>query len=638
MKLTTQIIGLLLISNLASAGSLKATVEQQVRADLAKKHAAEQYRQNTLNLSHGPGGTVTVGAAADADCDFNMGPTRIQDAIDSGAQQILVSNADTYFENLVLDDTTVVIRGGYSSCADANNGLVTSTPSVIDGSLAATPVVSITGNTVRNNITLVLISLENGTDSGLKANAADALIELLNVDIRNNSDNNGQGGAISIFANDTDLYAHNLFAEGNTALFGGAIGCQGFLASVTLTGTSTLFNNQAIGTGNGSSGSGGAVFLGQDCSFSMYSGGNNANPTLKDSPQQPQGLGGAALFGNQANRMGGAIHSINQSKVFLFGQQMCVDGECLGDDNTPLLVMSNSADDDAMGAEGGGAISLLHPGNEAILNGVRVENNSAGGPGGAFQVDDGASLVIYRDHQACWQDVFCNALFSNEAGTTVGLGGLVYNRNAQVDISNAFISENRADFGTVLYGTGEQSVTRIEGSILNENGNNGADGWSDNHVINVSLGASADLLHNTLADNRAEVAVFNVDPALDSSLNLQSSIVDDASSGDVLNGAAGPTTIHCLMAHENLSFAGTQVVVDDPEFVDPAMGDFSLDPLLSPAIDFCDDSQAVIQHPDINFETRGWDDPAFVNNQGAFDLGADESLVNDIIFADDFDD
>jgi hypothetical protein len=46
----------------------------------------------------------------------------------------------------------------------------------------------------------------------------------------------------------------------------------------------------------------------------------------------------------------------------------------------------------------------------------------------------------------------------------------------------------------------------------------------------------------------------------------------------------------------------------------------------------------MIQHPDINFQARGWDDPAFVNNQGPFDLGADESLVNDIIFADDFND
>jgi len=628
--------GICLMLNLTTlhANSRQDNVLQQVRADLKKINAAQSF---TNNHHRSPGGTVSVGAAGDADCDFNMGPNRIQDAIDSGAQQILLSTEDSYFENLVIDDTNIIIRGGYANCTAADNGLISGGSTIIDGSLSAEPVISITGNNTRNNVRLIGLTLENGQSGGIETNLTDALIELFQVNIINNSNNN-QGGGISIFAGNTDLYAHNLFISSNTALFGGGIGCQGFQASVTLTGISNIHNNQAIGTGTGSSasGTGGGVFLAQGCTFSMYSGGAPADVQLENTTEQLAGLGGAALFNNSANRMGGAIHSINDSKVFLFGQQMCADGQCLGDDATPLLVINNSADADAMGAEGGGAISLLHPDNEAIINGTRIENNNSGGPGGAFLVDDGASLVVYRDHRSCWSDVFCNALFGNESGTAVGLGGLLYNRNAQVDISNAFISENRADFGTVVYGTGEQSVTRIEGSILNENGEDGAGGWSDNHVLSVSLGATAELIHNTFTDNRAEVAVFNVDPALNSSLNLQSSIVDDASSGDVLNAAAGITTIHCLMAHEDLSFSGTQVAVDDPEFVNPAMGDFSLNPMTSPAIDFCDDSQANIQHPDINFESRGWDDPGFNNNQGPFDLGADESLVNDIIFEDGF--
>jgi len=632
MKRITWLIALSMTSPLTQADSLQDKVQQQVRADLDKVNAPALQQLTSINHSRGAGSLVTVGQPGDTDCDFNAAGTSIQDAIDSGAQEIRISAEAPYFQTVVINDLDVFIQGGYANCADAATNTLNGDFTTLDGSMATGPIIELTGDTMKNTVILRRLKLENANDSAIESSQSDVLLEINNGIIQHNT-TNGMGGGLSVFGGDADVIIRDSRIFNNSAGFGGGIGCQGFQASITMVGNNGINQNQATSNGGISSGSGGGLFLAQACRFSMYAADDALD--FDDSGEATRGgMILASFSGNQARNEGGAISSINNSELYLFGQRMCVDGECLGDDANPLRIIGNSSDTDGSGGDGGGAIWLRGTGNVAVMNGVFIENNDAGGNGGSFLLEDGASLTVYRDHKACWQDVFCNALFSGEADTNVGLGGLVYNDDSMVDISNAFISEHRADFGTVLYATGEQSVTRIESSIINDNGDDGSGSWSDNHVISVNLGAAVELVHNTFVDNHAELGVFNVNPALNSSMNLQSSIVDDASSGDVLSGAAGPTTIHCLMAHENLSFSGTQVVVDDPQFVDPAMGDFSLDPVLSPAIDFCDDSQAVIMHPDINFENRGWDDPGFDNNQGPFDLGADESQVNDIIFAD----
>lgn len=636
MKHIIRLITLSLLSSLAQAGALQETIQHQVRADLDKINTPALQQLTSANHSRLAGSLVTVGQPGDVDCDFNAAGTSLQDAIDSGAQEIRISAEAPYFQTIVIDDVDVFIQGGYANCADAATNTLNGDFTTLNGGMAAGPIIQLTGDTVKNTVILRRLKLEDANDSAIEIIQSDVLLEINNGLIQHNT-TNGMGGGLSVFLGDADVIIRDTRIFNNSAGFGGGIGCQGFEASITMIGNNGINQNQASSNGGVSSGSGGGLFLAQACRFSMYAA---AEVLDFDDPAEATrgGMIFASFSGNLARNEGGAISSINNSELYLFGQRMCADGECLGDDQNPMRVIGNISDTDGSGGDGGGAIWLNGTNNVAVMNGVFFENNDSGANGGSFLVENGASLTVYRDHKSCWQDVFCNALFSGQSDTNVGLGGLVYNNDAQVDISHAFISENRADFGTVVYATGEQSTTRIESSIINDNGNDGAGSWSDNHVISVNLGATADLVHNTFTDNHAELAVFNVDPALGSSINLQSSIVDDASSGDVFSGAAGPATIHCLMAHEDLSFSGTHVVVDDPEFVDPSMGDFSLNPMTSPAIDFCDDSQAMIQHPDINFQARGWDDPAFVNNQGPFDLGADESLVNDIIFADDFND
>ena len=99
--------------------------------------------------------------------------------------------------------------------------------------------------------------------------------------------------------------------------------------------------------------------------------------------------------------------------------------------------------------------------------------------------------------------------------------------------------------------------------------------------------------------------------------------------------------VHCLLVHETDSFIGnSSVEVANPMFVDAANGDYHIDASLSPAVDYCNELNVMAQFKDIDSDVRGYDDPTVVNNpvtNGAFDIGADETYDNDIIFADGFD-
>ncbi len=631
MKVTTSLIMLFVWNWSLSATNTKQLIHNQVSADLNKVNSPAMQAFKQANRNRGAGGFVSVGP--DISCNFNVGATRIQDAIDSGATEIRVTNDDTYIENLSLDDTSVIIRGGYANCAAANNGSQPVGLSTLDGSANLAPAIAVTGNSSRSLIVLENLIITNSTRGGIDAASANAQIDITNSSVSNNSDT-GQGGGISIFLGDTDVIGRDVSISHNTAGFGGGLGCQGFQASILILGSSTIQNNAATATSTPFNGVGGGLSLGQGCVFSLYSG-ELADDTKQQPAQQQKGLIQPHFFLNQANSFGGAISSINDSKVFLFGQRMCVDGQCLGDNETPVFVFQNQSGV-TMGGEGGGAIRIRGTDNQAIMNGVYFNNNQSGGHGGGFYVEESAELRIYREPGACWHPIFCNAIFNNVTSTAIGLGGAIYNNGSTTNISSAFISENRADFGTAIYTTEAAATNRFETVIINDNGNNGADGFSDNHVMGAALGASLDVIHSTLVDNNAETSVFGIDVAFDSSLNLQSSIVYDASSGPVLNLAPGSTTINCLMAHEEASVTGTNITVDDPEFIDPNNGDFGLNPTLSPAIDYCDDSQITIEHLDINNEMRGWDDPTVANQGGPFDLGADETYANDIIFEDGF--
>ncbi|VAW39406.1 hypothetical protein MNBD_GAMMA01-1061, partial [hydrothermal vent metagenome] len=190
--------------------------------------------------------------------------------------------------------------------------------------------------------------------------------------------------------------------------------------------------------------------------------------------------------------------------------------------------------------------------------------------------------------------------------------------------------ENEGTSGSALYLFGSNSFARIEGSVFNNNNNAGN---SDDFVIRAAVSATVEVIHSTFADNLIQnSATFGI--TSNSELRLYSSIVHDPQ-GVVLDINPGTTIIDCIMAHETSSFTGTNVFLNDPDFIDRNNRDYHLSPN-SLAIDVCDNSQSSIQYKDIDFQSRGMDNINIVDINGSFDIGADETSGNDVIFEDGF--
>jgi hypothetical protein len=257
--------------------------------------------------------------------------------------------------------------------------------------------------------------------------------------------------------------------------------------------------------------------------------------------------------------------------------------------------------------------------------------------GGAISVHGGAALIVDRVAKNCWNshiDDKCNLFDANLSAPTIGFGGAIHNDNSQIEVKRSYFENNRANLGTAIYSIGSSAVSVIVSSVFNDNGNNGIGVYSDTYVLRANDGAQYLINYSTFADNNAEESVFGISSSQNSFMSLNQSIVHDSSSGNVLNASFGTANFDCVLVHEINSIAGTQLFVDDPQFIDRNNGNLHIDAAISPAVDLCIDSG---NGPlDIDTDARGWDDPAVVNQgnnpNARYDAGADETYANDIIF------
>ncbi len=577
-------------------------------------------------------GTPFLTVGGDNFCDFRFGTSRIQDAIDMGAPEIRIADNATYLENLVINDKSITLKGGYANCTDAIADIITLHSIDIDGSGAAN-VVRITGASQRNEVVLENLDLVNGMGSpafpggGVSAVGADVSLTLRNVDIvANNS--SGLGGGVGVDSGDTDISIIGSLISSNQARTGGGISCVGENNSIVVDANGGLVSNVTTASGNlTADGQGGGVYLAGGCEFDFRSG-----------------LSGFSSFNfrgihiNRAKAEGGGIYAESGAKVYLRGYEYCVDSECDGNNQDSVSLIANSADRDSTGSFNGGAIFATGADTLVFISSGYILNNDASGNGGGIAVIDGAELIVKRLNKACWDQVRCNLFAENKSGTNNGYGGAIFNDNAQLDISATYFEQNRADFGTAIFTTGNTADTRVEGSVFDHNGNDGLGDYLDHYVILSNDGTSTEVLHSTFADNESTLSVFGISTVA-TAFSLLSTIVDDANVGDVLSpNPGGIISIDCVIAHETGSLTGgTHLVVADPMFVDRNNLDYHINPVTSIAVDFCNNNLAMPENKDVDHESFGWDDPNVANIFGPFDVGADEAYGNDVIFENGFD-
>ncbi len=557
-----------------------------------------------------PQNFVTVGMGAS--CDFNTNSQSIQDAINTGVQEIRLAKTGSYTQPFTIDNINLKLIGGFETCDDALNNIQTFTSTSLLGTIGPVePIIIIKGSSLRNTVILEKLILSGADNSAITAISTNTEIILNNVLIKQNNLAIGfSGGAIFTSNSNVDFTLHNSRILQNTATNGGGIYCSGEEASIKLTGLSGIVNNSADGKGGG-------IHITNGCQLTVYSG------TL-----DPVSLTFTGIQGNNAKQEGGGIYADLGAKVVLYGHEFCsASGVCVGNNTNPVNVNNNRSDSDSSGGERGGGIYLTGLGTSVEIYAGLIQGNLSPNGAGVY-VNDQASLTVARLFKDCWDPVRCNLFQNNRAFTT---GGAIQNDQGIVNISSTYFEGNKGIAGSALYAFGALSRNRIEGSVFNHNKH--VSSTNNAYVIRAAVSAKVEIVHSTFADNSVEnTAVFGI--ASNSELKLFSSIINDPT-GVVLDTNPGTTIINCVMAHETSSFSGSNIFLNDPDFIDRVNLDYHLS-VNSPAIDVCDNSFANVQFRDIDFESRGVDNPNAPNNIGTYDIGADETSGSDVLFANGF--
>ena len=525
--------------------------------------------KNSVQSSTGIGDKYYVGA--DNACDFSTIQLAINAANNSqNSPEVRVAYNKNYNEILFISNSNIFIDGSYASCSDARNNIHGGNRAKIDGFPGSE--IAIIQVTTGLFVHIKGMQLQNNNGGGIYAAGTSVITleDMLLFQLGTHALEVSGDGQIEV------RIKNSLFLL-NSGSGGSAIRCEGSNHTINVTENSGFANNTISG----------AIFLNNGCDFLMSGGG---------------------FQNNSSELSGGAIYAEDS-----------------------IVTLINVTFNSNIAGMNGGAI-MASGGTQINAEATRFINNQSANYGGAISLFDFTSLTLNGTAESCLQTNKCN-LFDNNTAKNGGALSLLSNFLA--NISSTYFENNRADFGTAIYSIGTSSA-KIEGSVFNHNGNHAADGFGDRSVIFAASTTFITLTYSTFADNKVLFSTFKQEG--DSELNVYSSIIYDPDSGNVFESTGSSTTLnaHCLIVHETSSFNTTNAMVTaaDPIFVDAANGDYHINAALSPAVDYCTDNLAMAQNQDIDFEDRGFDDSAVINNftNAIYDIGADETQGNDIIF------
>lgn len=572
--------------------------------------------------------TFTVGG--DAACDF----ANLNQALDSGQVSAgdvinIASNGSynglSYFINNRTGELT--LRGGFSTCAEP---VPDQSTTVLDA--AGTNRVMYLESTASDPSDLFVVNLENLTlrggessgnfgGGGLLVNGRPGAIQvnLRRVTVQDNH-STVTGGGIRLRQSGPPVANLPMLTADNGSIIAGnsSDGNGGGLACESLAGASasTLIRFGTVAMLNNSAENGGAVSL-RLCGRVWFYGGFSL-------------LG---ILGNEANDAGGAFYLQGD------GSDLRLSASNFNEWGNPdhgVLVSGNSADR-------GGAIYARDESSAALFD-AHLVNNSARNGSALFANAGAAEINMQRpvNTGACTgstgfgSTARCSVIRGNTAGTSATL----FARNdAGIRVSRTLIEDNSAPFGAIgaVSGAGPGQID-LESVVIA--GNQGFEAFD---TINGQIA----LRWSTVTANDFSQAIIRAVASSGShepNFRAIGSIFRE--SGIDLVGAAddGSTNADCVIGWLNADDAGFSSTAFyrqlDPEFVDPANGDFRLGPS-SPAIDFCDDFNEP-EYPDLVGTARGQQhqgEPLTPGGPslGFFDLGAWEMTYQaDELFGDRF--
>lgn len=497
------------------------------------------------------------------------------------------------------------IEGGFADCSapisDTDGDRL-----VLDGSGgSAAPVIAIAdAGTNRLSVNLANLELRGGDpagDGGGLRIAGTVDVQLYDVAIRDNDADHGGGIALaaSIDGAPTLLvqgsHARPSRIAGNTADEGGGLHCIG--------GARVILERNTAVEGNSAAGNGGGLAMHQ-CQLLAFMG-------AMDLPEDPT-LG---IHRNEAGGDGGGAWA--DGGVFSVGAYNQL---------RPFAVSGNHADGD------GGAFFVR--GMTASAISLRLDDNSAGGRGGAVAVGEGANFGLSPGvHADPCRDgpERCTRLRGNHAAQ----GGAIHAAVGALSVlvMRARIEDNEAASGSVLQHDDPTGFTNLD--TVQMRGNHGA------AELLRAAGGGFSLRHASVTRNgNDDTALLRLAAA--GSITLTNSVLhdDDPTAGTVLDAPAGTTLSGgCVLAQERASLdlhaSLPGVVVGAPQW-DPASPDYLVPMATSPAIDACENP--LLPETDLRGSRRPLDLSDAPNGAGALDMGAIERPRPSAIFASGFED
>lgn len=630
----------------AQANNSQLSADNMTESLAIKAQNSLQANHERLMQKHDIKGISTVATiGGDGGCDFNSSirTTPIQDAIDWAPvtyTELRIVEGTYDEENITLNDRSMVIRGGFASCADAENNIMTSpdsTNTIIQSSTDNNPVFRIQGNGFINEVNFFNLSIRNSGSTNwfggaFRISDAAANVFMEHVSITDNTGLKGGALAVTGTTGNTLLSLEQVQIAGNNAEEGGGIYCSNPTGSIFY--GSSDGESHGIYGNSATAGNGGGVLIENGCNFTNYQGSKDV---------QLFGSDYRGINYNTATGSGGGLAVLGGGKAYLYGRNACAPvlnfWLCIyGNNDEPVTMAFNQADNDDLDGGDGGAIFVSGTDSHVLAENVYIIANFADN-GGALAATEQATAIVATAFEneagniGCWQPGACVDVTTNFANTA---GGAFYAAsNAEVQVNNARITANRAISGVAGYARDNGTVLGFEGALMYNNGDNGSGDYNDTYLLRSFLGSELKMHFSTVADNFVTSRQIGNN---DARVAIGSSIIHDPSGVDIytVSGNNNPTQfMDCLLTHESSTLIATRVLVTDPEFVDRGNGNYLLSDTSS-AIDYCDTAWVTPTVLDLQGEDRGQNAPDIADNHGTYDLGAYENVTNDIIFKNGF--
>ena len=338
-------------------------------------------------------------------------------------------------------------------------------------------------------------------------------------------------------------------------------------------------NNALAGDGGGVYCSGGVINIRRDSyvgffffvTFPNNASGNGGGLYLDDCNAYLDGAGAeyAVIAGNTATN-GGGIYALNNSYIALGGSN--------------AVIGVNSA------SNSGGGVYLAGAADLYATNGSISNNTASGLGGGVYATDDFSTLDMDLNvAQPC--NGKCTQISNNTAGN---YGGAVYlTLGADLDFDGVYAEGNSGSLGSAFYARGEAYVNLYNVMATDNTA-------TSNYTLRLldDFGApDATVRNSTFAGNGGQSRSFGIDTG--TRLDGDELILWANSDSSLVLGS-GDVTIDCSIVQYD--FPGSNNLVSDPDFWDPANGDYHI-ARTSPAVDHCNTGQWT----DVDGDNRPYD-------------------------------